>query len=56
MATVYLATDLRHGRKVAIKTLRAELAEGIARALQKAPDARWQTAAAMRESLAGAQV
>lgn len=33
-----------------------ELAEGIARALAKAPEARWQTAAAMRESLAGARV
>ena len=33
-----------------------ELAEGILRALQKTPDARWQTAAAMRESLAGARV
>jgi eukaryotic-like serine/threonine-protein kinase len=33
-----------------------ELAEGVARALAKAPDARWQTAAAMRESLAGARV
>ena len=32
------------------------VAHGIARALQKAPDARWQTAAAMRESLAGARV
>jgi serine/threonine protein kinase len=43
-----------------LRTLRAdiprELAEGIARALQKSPDARWQTAAAMREALAGAQV
>jgi eukaryotic-like serine/threonine-protein kinase len=29
MATVYLATDLRHGRKVAVKTLRAELAASI---------------------------
>ena len=29
MATVYLAKDLRHGRKVAIKTLRAELAASI---------------------------
>ncbi len=29
MATVYLAKDLRHGRKVAIKTLRAELAVSI---------------------------
>ena len=29
MATVYLATDLRHGRKVAIKTLRPELAASI---------------------------
>ena len=29
MATVYVATDLRHGRKVAIKTLRAELAASI---------------------------
>jgi TolB-like protein/tRNA A-37 threonylcarbamoyl transferase component Bud32 len=29
MATVFLATDLRHGRKVAIKTLRAELAASI---------------------------
>jgi serine/threonine protein kinase len=33
-----------------------ELAEGIARALAKPPEARWQTAAAMRESLAGARV
>jgi eukaryotic-like serine/threonine-protein kinase len=33
-----------------------ELAEGIARALAKAPDQRWQTAAAMREALAGARV
>ena len=33
-----------------------ELAGGIARALEKAPEARWQTAAAMRESLAGARV
>ena len=33
-----------------------ELADGIARALQKTPDARWQTAAAMRESRAGARV
>ena len=29
MATVYLAKDLRHGRKVAVKTLRAELAVSI---------------------------
>jgi TolB-like protein/tRNA A-37 threonylcarbamoyl transferase component Bud32 len=29
MATVYLARDLRHGRQVAIKTLRAELAASI---------------------------
>ena len=29
MATVFLATDVRHGRKVAIKTLRAELAASI---------------------------
>ncbi|MBA3894911.1 MAG: serine/threonine protein kinase, partial [Gemmatimonadales bacterium] len=29
MATVFLARDLRHGRKVAIKTLRAELAASI---------------------------
>jgi eukaryotic-like serine/threonine-protein kinase len=33
-----------------------ELTAGIARALAKTPDARWQTAAAMRESLAGARV
>jgi eukaryotic-like serine/threonine-protein kinase len=43
-----------------LRTLRPdtprELAEGVARALAKAPDARWQTAAAMRESLAGARV
>jgi serine/threonine-protein kinase len=43
-----------------LRTLRAdtskELAEGIARALEKAPEARWQSAAAMRESLAGARV
>lgn len=29
MATVYLAEDLRHGRKVAIKVLRPELAAVI---------------------------
>ena len=29
MATVYLATDLRHGRKVAVKVLRPELAAVI---------------------------
>jgi eukaryotic-like serine/threonine-protein kinase len=29
MATVFLAKDLRHGRKVAVKTLRAELAASI---------------------------
>ena len=43
-----------------LRTLRPdtpkELAEGIARALEKTPEARWQTAAAMRESLAGARV
>jgi serine/threonine protein kinase len=43
-----------------LRTLRPdtprELADGIARALQKAPDARWENAAAMRESLAGARV
>jgi serine/threonine-protein kinase len=43
-----------------LRTLRSEtpreLAEGIARALEKAPGARWQSAAAMRESLAGARV
>jgi serine/threonine-protein kinase len=43
-----------------LRTLRPEtpreLAEGIARALEKAPGARWQSAAAMRESLAGARV
>jgi eukaryotic-like serine/threonine-protein kinase len=43
-----------------LRTLRPdtpkELAEGVARALEKAPEARWQTAAAMRESLAGARV
>jgi serine/threonine protein kinase len=43
-----------------LRTLRAdlprELADGVARALAKAPDVRWQTAAAMRESLAGARV
>ncbi len=33
-----------------------ELAEGIARALAKPPEDRWQTAAAMRESLTGARV
>jgi serine/threonine protein kinase len=33
-----------------------ELADGIARALAKPPEARWQTAASMRESLAGARV
>jgi serine/threonine-protein kinase len=33
-----------------------ELSEAIARALAKTPDSRWQTAAAMRESLAGARV
>ena len=43
-----------------LRTLRPdtprELAEGVARALEKSPDARWQTAAAMREALAGARV
>jgi serine/threonine protein kinase len=43
-----------------LRTLRPdtprELAEGIARALAKTPEGRWQTAAAMRESLAGARV
>jgi len=43
-----------------VRTLRPdsprELAEGIARALAKTPDARWQTAAAMREALTGARV
>jgi serine/threonine-protein kinase len=43
-----------------LRTLRSdtprELAEGIARALAKAPEDRWQSAAAMRESLAGARV
>jgi serine/threonine-protein kinase len=46
------APDLRTLRPDAPR----ELAEGIARALAKAPEARWQTAAAMRESLAGARV
>lgn len=43
-----------------LRTLRAdippELADGIARALAKGPDERWQSAAAMREALAGARV
>jgi eukaryotic-like serine/threonine-protein kinase len=43
-----------------LRTLRAEvpreLAEAIAKALAKSPEDRWQTAAAMRESLAGARV
>ena len=43
-----------------LRTLRPdlprELAEGVARALAKTPEARWQSAAAMRESLAGARV
>lgn len=30
MATVYLARDLRHGRSVAIKVLRPEVAAGVA--------------------------
>jgi serine/threonine-protein kinase len=47
-----VAPDLRTLRPDTPK----ELAEGIARALEKAPEARWQTAAAMRESLAGARV
>ena len=46
------APDLRTFRSDAPR----ELADGIARALAKAPDQRWQTAAAMRESLAGARV
>jgi serine/threonine-protein kinase len=29
MATVYLAEDLKHGRKVAVKVLRSELAAAI---------------------------
>jgi eukaryotic-like serine/threonine-protein kinase len=31
MATVYLARDLRHDRDVAVKVLRAELAESLGR-------------------------
>ena len=46
------APDLRGLRPDAPK----ELVEGIARALEKAPESRWQSAAAMRESLAGARV
>jgi serine/threonine protein kinase len=46
------APDLRTLRPDAPR----ELAEAIARALAKSPDDRWQTAAAMRESLAGARV
>jgi eukaryotic-like serine/threonine-protein kinase len=46
------APDLRTLRPDAPR----ELAEGIARALEKSPDARWQSAAAMREALAGARV
>ncbi len=46
------APDLRAIRPDAPK----ELAEGVARALAKVPEDRWQTAAAMRESLAGARV
>jgi serine/threonine-protein kinase len=43
-----------------LRTLRPEtpreLAEAIGRALAKPPESRWQTAAAMRESLAVARV
>jgi len=43
-----------------VRTLRvdtpAELATGIARALAKTPEERWQSAAAMRDALAGARV
>ena len=46
------APDLRTFRSDAPR----ELADGIARALAKTPEQRWQTAAAMRESLAGARV
>jgi serine/threonine-protein kinase len=46
------APDLRTLRPDAPR----ELSEAIARALAKTPDGRWQTAAAMRESLAGARV
>ena len=46
------APDLRTLRPDAPR----ELTEAIARALAKAPEGRWQTAAAMRESLAGARV
>ena len=46
------APDLRTLRPDAPK----ELVAGIARALEKAPESRWQSAAAMRESLAGARV
>jgi len=46
------APDLRGLRPDAPK----ELVDGIARALEKAPESRWQSAAAMRESLAGARV
>ena len=46
------APDLRTLRPDAPR----ELAEAVARALAKSPEGRWQTAAAMRESLAGAGV
>jgi serine/threonine-protein kinase len=43
-----------------LRTLRPdtpkELVVGVAKALEKAPESRWQSAAAMRESLAGARV
>ena len=37
MATVYLAEDLKHDRKVAIKVLRPELAMALGAALLPAP-------------------
>jgi serine/threonine protein kinase len=38
MATVYLAEDLKHHRKVAVKVLRPELAAALGRRLHSAKD------------------
>lgn len=46
MATVYLARDAKHGRLVALKVLRSELA-----AANRAPEARWRPALTFDEAL-----
>ena len=55
MATVYLAEDLRHGRKVAIKVLRPELAavigaERFVREIRPSPTCSTRTSSALIDS------